>query len=116
MFVIILTLVTVSSLKSVQSVEHGGDEFKTWPRHPGGWVTPSQGEVWPKPREQRSQPQYFVVRQKEFRFEVTSESMHGPCDILNIALTRLIRRVFPPAAANVFRLVDIVNCSTVAQL
>lgn len=102
MFVIFVSLVTLSHINSVSSVEHGGDEFKTWPVKPGGWVEPTQGEVWPKPREQRSQPEYFVVRQKEFRFVVTSESIHGPCDILNNALTRFISRVFPPAAANVF--------------
>ena len=37
---------------------------------------------------------------------MTSESIHGPCDILDNALTRFTKRVFPPAAANVYSHLD----------
>merc|ERR1719158_2216240 len=84
------------------SAEHGGDEFKNWPERHGAWVESTQGEVWPQPREQTSQEEFLVLRSNSFRFQVTSEGIHGPCDIINTAIQRYSRRVFPPAAANVF--------------
>jgi len=88
------------------SAEHGGDEFKNWPERHGEWVQQTHGEVWPKPQQQTSQDDFLVLRSNSFRFEISSESLHGPCDILETAVTRFTRRVFPPAAANVFSHLD----------
>jgi len=95
-FVIFWTLICQAS------AEHGGDEFKNWPERHGAWVESTQGEVWPHPREQISQEEFLVLRSNSFRFQVSSEGIHGSCDIINTAIQRYSRRVFPPAAANVF--------------
>lgn len=99
-------LLLLLSLISQVGAEHGGDEFKTWPVKPGTWVDQTHGEIWPKPKEQRSEQSFLVLRSSSFKFKVTSERLHGPCDILDAALKRFPKRVFPPAAANVFSHVD----------
>ena len=42
-------------------------------------------------------------------FQVTSKSIHGPCDIIDAAIQRYPKRIFPPAAANVFSHLDPVH-------
>jgi len=100
-----ITLLTVLTTKLTLS-EHGGDEFKNWPVKPGPWVQATRGEAWPRPKVSKPQQEFFVLRSNSFRFEVTSQSVHGPCDILDTALSRFTKRVFPPAAANVFSHLD----------
>ena len=34
--------------------------------------------------------------------QVTSQEIHGPCDIIDEAVKRYPKRIFPPAAANVY--------------
>jgi len=100
-----LLVTTITFLAKVNS-EHGGDEFKTWPVKAGAWVEQSHGKIWPAPQEQKSVEEFLVLRSNSFRFQISRESIHGPCDILNAAVTRYIKRVFPPAAANVFSHLD----------
>ena len=67
--------------------QQGGDEFKegldrwgTFPQltatfsyydfSPGAWVTPSKGEVWPKPQFQLSQQEFFSLRSESFNLVV----------------------------------------------
>ena len=38
--------------------------------------------------------------------KVTSEPIHGDCDILNAAIARYPKRIFPRAAANVYSHLD----------
>ena len=38
--------------------------------------------------------------------KVTSEPIHGDCDILNAAIARYPKRIFPPVAANVYSHLD----------
>ena len=38
--------------------------------------------------------------------KVTSEPIHGDCDILNAAIARYPKRIFPPAAAHVYSHLD----------
>ena len=38
--------------------------------------------------------------------QVTSQEIHGPCDIIDEALKRYPKRIFPPAAANVYSHLD----------
>ena len=37
---------------------------------PGPWVEATKGEVWPKPKVQKSQQEFFSVRSNNFKFEV----------------------------------------------
>jgi len=101
----VITYLTILTVNLVLA-EHGGDEFKNWPVKPGAWVQATKGEVWPKPKVSKPQQEFLVLRSNSFRFEVTSENIHGPCDILDNALTRFTKRVFPPAAANVYSHLD----------
>lgn len=39
-------------------------------------------------------------------FQVTSQKIHGPCDIIDEALKRYPKRIFPPAAANIYSHMD----------
>jgi len=80
---------------------HGGDEFKNWPVKPGPWVQQTRGEVWPKPKVQKPQADFLALRPNNFRFEIESSGVHGPCDIIDTAITRYYKRVFPPAATDV---------------
>ena len=38
--------------------------------------------------------------------QVTSKEIHGPCDIIDEAIKRYPKRIFPPAAANVYSHLD----------
>ena len=37
---------------------------------PGPWVESTKGEIWPKPKVQKSQPEFFSVRSNSLKFEV----------------------------------------------
>ena len=37
---------------------------------PGPWVEGTKGEVWPRPKVQKSQQEFFSVRSNSFKFEV----------------------------------------------
>lgn len=37
---------------------------------PGPWVESTKGEIWPKPKVQKSQPEFFSVRSSSLKFEV----------------------------------------------
>lgn len=80
---------------------HGGDEFKNWPERPGPWVQATRGEVWPKPKVQKPQETFLALKPSAFKFEVTSQDVHGPCDIIDAAIVRYMKRVFPPAATDI---------------
>jgi len=67
---------------------------------PGAWVEQTQGEIWPRPKVQKSQSEVFTIRKEQFRFEITSESIHGSCHILNEAIKRFTERMFPSTSAN----------------
>ena len=89
----LVILLSLSVLVSRSSAEHGGDEFKNWPVkyeiyfvvielrsfeiclylhifRPGPWVESTKGEIWPKPKVQKSQPEFFSVRSSSLKFEV----------------------------------------------
>ena len=38
---------------------------------PGPWVEATKGEIWPKPKVQKSQPEFFSLRSSSFAFEVS---------------------------------------------
>ncbi|XP_023335137.1 beta-hexosaminidase subunit alpha [Eurytemora carolleeae] len=98
-------------LFAVQSIsqEHGGDEFKNWPERPGAWVQQTRGEVWPKPKLQKQQSDFFLLRSSVFRFEIGSSHIHGPCDIIDSAISRYYKRVFPPSATDIVSYLDSSN-------
>jgi len=102
----LVILISLSVLACRSSAEHGGDEFKNWPVRPGPWVESTKGEIWPKPKVQKSQPEFFSVRSSSLKFEVTSQEIHGPCDIIDEAIKRFPKRIFPPAAAAVYSHLD----------
>jgi len=59
----------------------------------GRWVTPTIGEVWPKPQAQSFSENFFVLRPNGFQFEVIGQR----CDILDDALRRYYQFIFNPA-------------------
>jgi len=77
-----------------------GDQFKNWPVSTGPWVHPTRGEVWPKPKVQKPEEEFLALREKDFRFEIKSSEVHGECDIINEAIKRYHKRVFPPSASD----------------
>ena len=40
----------------------------------GAWVQDTKGEVWPKPKFQKSQPSFFALKNNSFKIEVTFEN------------------------------------------
>jgi len=70
-------------------------QVESSPDRPGAWVESTHGEIWPRPKVQRPQDEYFHLSKDSFRFQITSESIHGPCDILTAALPRFTKRIFP---------------------
>jgi len=103
----LLWLLSICTISTAQ--QHGGDEFKNWPVKPGPWVQQTRGEVWPKPKAQKPQRDFLALREKSFRFEIMSENIHGPCDIIDAALTRYYKRVFPTSAADIVSHLDASN-------
>jgi len=89
--------------------QHGDDEFKNWPVKPGPWVQQTRGEVWPKPKVQKLQTDFMVLKDNSFRFEIASADIHGPCDILNAAISRYYKRVFPPSSSDTVSHLDTAN-------
>ncbi|KAI4469172.1 beta-hexosaminidase [Holotrichia oblita] len=57
---------------------------------PGPQVTATKGEVWPKPQEQRTYDDYYVLSTEDFQFNIVSES----CMILDEAVTRYAKLIF----------------------
>jgi len=70
------------------------------PPGPGPWVHQTHGEVWPKPKSQVLSDSVFILDPNTFKFQITSEAIHGPCDILDAALPRYINRTFPTAPSS----------------
>ena len=69
-----VSIQTSDELASVQAwCQQGGDEFRRGPARAGGWVTPTQGEVWPKPRQQTTSLQFFTLNSTAFRFQVRQD-------------------------------------------
>ena len=68
MFLKTLT-VTWSLLAFVQGQDEG-NVFKPNPLTPGPWVKMSHGAIWPRPAQQSSLPNFFILDPNSFKFEV----------------------------------------------
>ena len=69
MFLTTFFLTYLSCLAFVQG-QDDGNVFKPNPLNPGPWVDMSHGAIWPRPAEQSSRPNFFVLDPKKFEFEV----------------------------------------------
>ena len=69
-----LTVVSFSLLATFVQGQDEGNVFKPNPLTPGPWVKMSHGAIWPRPAQQSSLPNFFVLDPNAFKFEVNSES------------------------------------------
>ena len=58
------------SIALVHNQNHG-NVFKPQPLKPGPWVKMTHGAIWPKPANQTSSLNFFVIDQKNFKFQVS---------------------------------------------
>ena len=56
--------------KNIEICEILRDLFLSSFYRPGPWVESTKGEIWPKPKVQKSQPEFFSVRSSSLKFEV----------------------------------------------
>ena len=54
-------------------VQGEGDEFRPKPVQVGPWVNKTDGEVWPKPRYQIKQGDFFILDPAVFEFKVGTQ-------------------------------------------
>ena len=64
-----LALIT-SVLIALTQGQDSGNVFKPDPLTPGPWVKMTHGAIWPRPAQQSSFPDFFVLDPKSFRFQV----------------------------------------------
>ena len=50
--------------------QDSGNVFKPDPLTPGPWVKMSHGAIWPRPAQQSSWPNFFVLDPKSFKLQV----------------------------------------------
>lgn len=50
--------------------QDNGNVFKPDPLKPGPWVDMSHGAVWPRPAQQSSWPNFFVLDPQSFKIQV----------------------------------------------
>eukprot|EP00093_Oithona_nana_P011332 11332.XXX_523152_525192_1 [CDS] Oithona nana genome sequencing. len=70
-----------------------GNVFKPNPLRPGPWVDMSHGAIWPRPAQQNSLPNFFVLDPKSFKFELLGKAKE--CNVLERSLDRFYERTFP---------------------
>ena len=51
--------------------QDNGNVFKPDPLTPGPWVHMTHGQIWPRPAQQQTQPDFFVLDPKSFKIQVS---------------------------------------------
>ena len=64
------------ALLALSKGQDDGNVFKPNPLTPGPWVDMSHGAIWPRPAEQSSQPNFYLLDPKSFKFEVRFYKKH----------------------------------------
>ena len=63
-------MITLSLTLALVHGQDSGNVFKPDPLTPGPWVQMSHGEIWPRPAQQKTWKNFFVLDPKHFKIEV----------------------------------------------
>jgi hypothetical protein len=86
-FILIFWASTIVGVQS-QDVDgkNYGNVFKPEKLKSGPWVEMTKGAIWPKPAQQISSENYFLVDPQTFKFKVNLKFMGGSCHIRSVEI------------------------------
>lgn len=82
---IMSSVVIWSLILALVQGQDNGNVFKPDPLRPGPWVHMSHGAVWPRPAQQSSWPNFFVLDPQSFKIQVKS-NLHN---LLKVIIMKL---------------------------
>ena len=73
-------------LAIVAQAQDWGDVFVPDPLTPGPWVHMSSGNIWPRPAQQQTQTEYFVLEPRTFEFRVSYWLLYSISKAFHVAV------------------------------